>query len=138
MKALHVVIEPGKDGYGVMIKNPEFKNVFSFGESIEEAKVNIRIAIKELIMNYVDNGEELPKHLKEINPEIVPMRFSFLLQYYFELFPYLNLSQLAKKISINPSLMRQYHKGLTYASESKFLKIREGLRFVGKELEAVV
>lgn len=138
MKALHVIIEPGKDGYGVMIKIPGFDNIFSFGVSIEIAKENIRIAIKELIVNYVNKGEELPEHLKKINPDTVTMRHSFLLQHYFELFPYINLSQLANKIDINPSLIRQYHKGLVYASEKKYLKIRDGLRFVGKELEAVV
>jgi predicted RNase H-like HicB family nuclease len=138
MKALHVVLEPGKDGFGAMIKTQGFENVFSFGESIDLAKENIRAAIKDLIMNYVDNGEDLPAQLKNIVPDTVPIRYSFMLQYYFELFPYLNVSQLAKKIGLNQSLMRQYHKGIVYASENKFLKIREGLRFVGKELEAVV
>jgi len=138
MKALHVIIEPGKDGYGVMFKTPNFENIFSFGESIQEAKDNARIAIKELIMDYVDKGEDIPTHLKNINPETVEMRYSYLLKYYFELLPYINLSQLAKKINLNSSLMRQYHKGLTYAGEKQFLKIREGLHVIGKELETVV
>ena len=36
MKQIHVVLEMGKDGYGVWFK--EIDNIFGFGETIELAK----------------------------------------------------------------------------------------------------
>jgi len=44
MKTIQAVLEWTKEGYGVWID--EFPNVFSFGKTIEEAKINARSAIE--------------------------------------------------------------------------------------------
>ena len=58
--------------------------------------------------------------------------------YFRELFPFLNVSKLAVSISINPSLLRQYDKGIAKASEEKYNELRRGLHTVGKRLEAAL
>ena len=44
MKTIQVILEWTKDGYGVWIE--ELPNIFSFGKTVEEAKMNVRKAIE--------------------------------------------------------------------------------------------
>jgi predicted RNase H-like HicB family nuclease len=58
-KTITAILERGKDGYGVMFE--EFPDVFSFGITVEEAKVNAREAI-EL---FFEGTEKPPVWLEE-------------------------------------------------------------------------
>lgn len=136
MKTLRVVIEPGKDGFGVMYQNPELSSVTSFGETLNEAKENAREALIDFMEFYNESNHELPGILKSVDIKNINLKFTYMLKYYFKEFPYLNISQLAYAINENPSLLRQYDKGLVFASEDKYFKIRDGIRAIGKELEA--
>ena len=44
MKQIHVVLELGKDGYGVCFK--EINNILGFGETVESAKKDAYDVIK--------------------------------------------------------------------------------------------
>ena len=139
MKTLHVIIEPGKDGFGVMFKTKGLEHLTSFGETLEEAKKNAREVLSEMKEFYTAEGLYVPEPLNRIDLETVSFKFSFLLNNYFrELFPFLNVSKLAESISINPSLLRQYDKGIAMASEEKYNELRRGLHTVGKRLEAAL
>jgi len=48
MKQIHVILELGKDGYGVSFK--EITNVFGFGETVELAKKDA----KDALIFYID------------------------------------------------------------------------------------
>ena len=138
MKKLHVIIEPGKDGFGVIFKTPGLENLISFGETLDEAKQQARNVLSDMLAFYLESDEDMPEVLKGINPETVELKFSFLLQYYLKEYPFLNVSKLATQIKINPSLLRQYDKGLSLASEDKYLAVKQGLHSVGKMLEAAL
>lgn len=138
MKSLKVIIEPGKDGFGVFFATPGLENVTSFGEILDEAKENVREALSDFIDFYNETGKELPASLKGVVPKTVKLKFSFMLHHYLKEYPYLNISQLANSININSSLLRQYDKGLVCASEKKYLELREGLRAIGRELESAL
>jgi hypothetical protein len=46
----------------------------------------------------------------------------------------LDATGLAKKIGMNPSLLRQYKSGITLASDKQKQKIEHGLHELGREL----
>lgn len=138
MKTINVIVEPGKDGFGVTFKTVGLENITSFGETLEEAKENAKDAIREMIDYYKEAGKELNEPMKSFESGSVKFRYSFLLKYYFKEFAYLNVTKLASTLGINPSLLRQYDKGLAKASEEKYLEIRNGLKKVGKELLSTV
>jgi predicted RNase H-like HicB family nuclease len=138
MKMVHAVIEPSKDGYGLYYTTPSLEGITSFGVTLDEVKENARIALKELIEVYADNGEVIPEEISDVDMDNLKIKFSFDLRYYFQRYSYLNLTEFAKRININSSLLRQYHKGLAFSSESQFGTIRKGLQHIGKELEAVL
>lgn len=138
MRTISVIVEPGKDGFGVTFKTIGLENITSFGETLEEAKENAKDAIEEMIAYYKETGQELNEILKNYEKGKVKFRYSYLLKYYFKEFAYLNVTKLAATMGINPSLLRQYDKGIAKASEEKFLEIRNGLKKVGKELLSAV
>ena len=86
---------------------------------------------------YIENNETIPQELIGGTIDDLKIKFSFDLRFFVEHYSYLNLTEFAKKIKINSSLLRQYRKGLVYSSEEQFHTIRKGLQFIGKELEAV-
>ena len=53
---------------------------------------------------------------------------------FFEEFPMINATALARYIGINDTLMRQYKKGDTYISDEKLEKIRQALRDLGEKI----
>ena len=56
---LSVVIEKDKDGYYALC--PELQGCYSQGNSYEEVLVNIRDAIRLIIEDMLENGEEIPQ-----------------------------------------------------------------------------
>jgi|WetSurMetagenome_2_1015567.scaffolds.fasta_scaffold277067_3 predicted RNase H-like HicB family nuclease len=138
MKMVHAVIEPSKDGYGLYYATPSLEGITSFGETLDEVKENALTVLKELVEVYTENKETLPEDLLGVNLDELKIKFSFDLRYYFEHYSYLNLTEFARKIKINPSLLRQYRKGLAYSSEKQFQEIRNGFHFIAKELQAVI
>ena len=133
MKTINVIIEPGKDGFGVMFKTKGLEDYTSFGETLKEAKKNARAVLADMQESFSDDN--MPEALMGFDPATVKMKFSFMLNHYFKEYKYINVSGLAARIGINSSLLRQYDKGLAMASENKYIQIREGLHEVGRELK---
>lgn len=55
----------------------------------------------------------------------------------FERFPELNIQQVAKGMSINPALMRQYVGGKKRPSFERLMDIEDYLHKLGEELQKV-
>jgi predicted RNase H-like HicB family nuclease len=138
MKMVHAVIEPSKDGYGLYFITPSLDGITTFGVTLDEVKENATTVLKELLEVYTENKETVPEELAGVNIDNLKIKFSFDLRYYFEHYTYLNITEFAKKININASLLRQYSKGLAYSSKGQFETIRNGLHYIGKELEAIL
>jgi len=135
---VQAVIEPSKDGYGLYFNTASLEGITSFGVTLKEVKNNASVVLKEMAEIYDENNEPLPEALQEVDLNDLRFKFSFDLRFYFEHYSYLNLSEFAKKIHINPSLLRQYKKGLAFSSEKQFESIRKGLHLIAKELEAAM
>lgn len=127
-----VIVEASKTGFGVY--SDDLPGVTGYGDSIAEAKEDLKDAVVDLKEAYLEDGEAVPDWL---DGDLV-----FVYQYdlvsLFEHFGIFDVSALAKRIGINPSLMRQYKSGLTTSiSKKQKEKIEKGLHRIGEELMSV-
>ena len=98
------------------------------GNTVEEAKADFGNSVKEIIQFYKENGIELPDELKDIQ-----FIYKYDIASMFDYYNWINVSQFARRVGINPSLMRQYRMGKTY----QIGKIESTLHLLGNELAAI-
>lgn len=123
------LIEKGKDGrFGIF--TPDIKaTIIGEGATVAEAKADFENSLKE-VREMFDG--DMPGELKDIEFE-----YKFDIASIFDYFDWINVSKVAKKLDINPSLMRHYKGGKTYISEAQAQKIESGLHKLGSELLTV-
>ena len=126
------IIERGKDGsYGIY--TPDLENTISGnGATYEAAKEDFEQAYREVFDVFAQMGEPVPEELKDLEFE-----YHYDLASFYETHPYLNVSQTARYIGINDTLMRQYRRG-QYISEAQLRRIQEGIHNIGRELLSTV
>ena len=126
------LIERGVDGtFGIF--TPDINHtIIGDGNTVEEAKADFKNSVEEMILSYVEAGDELPDELKDI--EFV---YKYDIASMFDYYSWINVSKFARKAGINPSLMRQYRMGNTYISDNQINKIENTLHSLGKELAAI-
>ncbi|MDR3285577.1 MAG: type II toxin-antitoxin system HicB family antitoxin [Holosporales bacterium] len=132
-KKLKAVIEKGKDGlYSIYIL--EISGLFGTGETEAEAKESLNEAI-DMALEYIEEtgimGDYAPlKGVYEIE-------YLYDLSGFFKTFDFFDVSSLAKRIGINPSLMRRYKSGISKASVAQKIKISEGIQSISQQLSIV-
>lgn len=125
------LIEKGKDG-SFTIFTPDIKStIIGEGETVLEAKADFENTVKEVLETYKETGEPLPEELQDITFE-----YKYDLPSFLNCYNYLNMTKLADRAGINPSLMRQYKRG-QYVSEKQASKIQEAVHKIGRELLAI-
>ena len=95
-----------------------------------------------LIIENAPTLETLKKQLKKLiyeieNIEVEEFEVSYDLTSFFEQYSFLNISDLAKRTSINSTLMRQYAAGIKFPSIDRVKIIEQAIRSIGKELAKV-
>ncbi|MDR0865103.1 MAG: type II toxin-antitoxin system HicB family antitoxin [Candidatus Symbiothrix sp.] len=132
IKKIKVILEKGKDGYGVMYE--DIDTVFGFGETVELAKEDAYIALN----NYIDYLKETQRPIPEILQGQWELEFSFdvqaMLNYFSNVFTSTALSGIT---GINASLIRQYAMGIKKPRKRQVEKMETGLNSLGKELETL-
>lgn len=122
------IIERGKDGsFGIYTPNLH-STLSGNGSTLEAAKKDFAEAYREALEVYAELGEQVPKELQNLEFD-----YRYDIASFYEAHPYLNVSQVAKYIGINDTLMRQYRRG-QYISEAQLERIQEGIRRIGREL----
>ena len=125
------LIEKGKDG-SFTIFTPDIKStIIGEGNTVLEAKADFENTVKEVLETYKETGEPLPEELQDITFE-----YKYDMPSFLNCYNYLNMTKLADRAGINPSLMRQYKRG-QYVSEKQALKIQEAVHKIGRELLAI-
>lgn len=125
------LIEKGKDG-SFTIFTPDIKStIIGEGETVLEAKADFENTVKEVLETYKETGEPLPEELQDITFE-----YKYDMPSFLNCYNYLNMTKLADRAGINPSLMRQYKRG-QYVSEKQASKIQEAVHKIGQELLAI-
>ena len=132
MNQIHVILEMGKDGYGVSFE--EIDNVFGFGETVELAKKDA----KESLNFYVECLNKMNRPI----PEILKDKYELIFQFDIEaLLKYIDgtvtKTALAKASGINPSQLSHYSSGLKKPRKEQRERIIKGLHKLGHELLSV-
>jgi len=132
MKQIHVILEMGKDGYGVSFE--EIPNVIGFGETVELAKKDA----KDSLFFYV----ECLNKINEDIPEILQGEYELIFQFDVEaLLKYIGgtvtKTALAKASGINATQLSHYSSGLKKPRKKQRDKIIAGLHKLGNELISV-
>ena len=99
----------------------------SVGMSVEESKADLMDCMEEARQDYLENGG---------TPYEVSFRYQYDMQSFFDYFSFLNVTEIAKRAGINPSLMRQYTSGVKNAGEKTYARLSECMANITKELSA--
>lgn len=128
-KQVIVIIEASSTGYGAFSES--LPGITGYAKTVEEAKNDFESAFKEVMESYRSSGESIPK---EYNAGKLNFSYRYDIQSIFEHIGILDVSGFAKRIKMNPSLLRQYKGGHAFASDVQKKKIESGLHALGKEL----
>jgi predicted RNase H-like HicB family nuclease len=118
-----LIIEKNDEGFWGQLET--LPAVFCHGTTIEELLVHAQ--------------ESADLYYRTIDEKKQDFQFELVmdLQSFFESNDYINISQLARKIDINPSLLRQYAKGIKYPGINQVKKIENGIKQIGKALSEI-
>lgn len=130
MKKIVAIIERGDDG-GFAIYSDDVKGLVGTGITEDEAKQNFIDVRNEQSEYYAEKHGVLPEWTN------LDIEFRYSLAAFFIAFPYINATQFAKNIGINPSLMRKYKMGLASASDKQKQIIQENLKLLTDKLQHV-
>jgi predicted RNase H-like HicB family nuclease len=120
------LIEKSEDGT-YSIYTPDIKStIIGSGKTVKEAKTDFENSVKDLTEMF--NGE-LPGELNNITFE-----YKYDLASIFNYLNWLNITMVAQKIGIEPSLMNSYCNKNTYISEKQVATIKNGFHKLASEL----
>lgn len=109
---IKAIIEKSSEG-GVSVYCKEIHGAFGFGLSEDEAKDDFLEVLEEQEEYYVEKNGVLPEwHECEVE-------YIYDLSGFFEVYSFINASEFAKQLGINPSLMRKYKNKLAFASRKQ-------------------
>ena len=114
MKAITAIIEKASDG-GYAIYCKEISGLAGSGLTEKEAKEDFVQVLDEQADFYKERHGEFPKWYADE----YEIEYRYDMSALFLSFPYINASEFAQYIGINPSLMRKYKSGLVAAREKQ-------------------
>ena len=84
--------------------------------------------------------QEIKALLEEEGKQIPELEFTFRFDIgsFFDYYPYLNMSGVAKKAGINASLMRQYAMGMHEPSQKRKQQILDCLHQISQEMQTAM
>lgn len=128
MKA-NIVFEMAKDGGCSCFMQedvPDF-GLLGYGNSPQEAKADMLQAYEEIKEILREEGK---------TPTELEFVYHYDMKSFFEYFDFLNISKVAERAGINPSLMRKYTSGVANAGEGQYLKLQKAIQSMATELAA--
>lgn len=128
---IKAIIEKGTDGL-FSVYTDDVQGVFASGLTEQEAKEEFMEILEEQAEYYMEKHGETPEW--GISPEV---EYEYSLTGFFLAFPFINATEFAKCIGINPSLMRQYKNGLAFASEKQRKLIQQSYDDILKRMNSV-
>jgi len=129
-KIITAVVEASGTGFSIYVEDENLP-LTSYGTTIEEAKNDLDDVLEEMIVYYKEKKEALPAAYNNAN---LKFEFKYDIPSIFAYFGMLDATNLARKIGMNPSLLRQYKTKKTLASNKQKQKIEAGLHALGREL----
>ena len=99
----------------------------AIGDSVAAAKADLMECYEEARQDAEENGKTFPE---------VEFEYKYDLQSFFNYFSFLNVSDIAKRAGINPSLMRQYSSGVKKAGEKTYQRLNACMSNIKADLQA--
>ena len=123
-----VVLEKTDTGFSAYI--PELPITCTTGSDLMDIESNLREALELHIETLLDEGLPVSSNFKN--------KFSFDyrldIQDFFNLFAPVKQTAVALKAGMNPSLLRQYARGIKHPSLEQAKRIEEAIHQLGKDL----
>jgi predicted RNase H-like HicB family nuclease len=132
MKTIKVILELGKDGYGISF--PEIENIFGFGVTVEEAKADAKKVLEFYIEILNKNGKPIPKLIQGDYELKFEFDIEALLKY---IEGTVTKAALSKASGINPSQLSHYSMGIKKPRKEQRERIINGLHQLGRDLLSV-
>ena len=126
---VNVILDMAKDGgYSCyMLEDlPDF-GLSGYGDSPREAKADMLGAYEEIKELLTSEGKTIPE---------LEFVYHYDMKSFFNYFDFLNVSKVAERAGINPSLMRKYTSGIVNAGEGQYLKLQRAIHDIAGELAA--
>lgn len=132
-KKVTFIIEASSTGFGAYT-NDDFPPITAYAKTIPELKEDLL----EVVQEYIDYEKEVDgKTDPLLNGGNLEFVYKYDLESIFANFGMLDVTNFAKRVGLNPSLMRQYKSGLAKASDKQKRRIEKGLHDLGRELLAI-
>ena len=97
------------------------------GNTVAEAKQDLMVCLEEAKEDYLNQGK---------TPYQVDFEYIYDLQSFFEFFSVFNVTEVARRAGINPTLMRQYTSGVKKAGEKTYAKLSSCINDIRKDIIA--
>ena len=134
-KKIKAVIERASDdGYGIYCPELEGLSLFGYGSTEDEAKSNLEENLEMFLDHYQEKNFPIPTALNEGK---IDFDYKYDFSGFFKSYPIFNVSELAKEVNINSSLLRRYKQGLAFASPEQKKKIESGIHKLAERLITV-
>ena len=128
-KRLEVFVEKGKDLYACTFDDVIEKcNWSGDGSTAEKAIRSLKECEKLMRETKAAEGVKLPA---------VEYTYRFDIGSFFNYYSYLNVSEVARRLGISPSLMRKYAAGICTPSEKRLREIEVGLKAIAAEIKDI-
>lgn len=131
MKTIKAIIEKGEDGL-FSIYTEDVQGAYGSGLTEQEAKDDFMEQLEEQAEFCFERTGAYPEWH---NGYIVEYNYS--LTGFFMAFPFINVSEFAKAVGVNPSLMRQYKNGIAFASEKQRQSIQQAFESILTRMQSV-
>lgn len=131
MKKIVAIIEKGEDGGYSIYAADDSVPVVGSGMTEQEA----RLDFEEVMGEQAEYMKEQTGTYPEWHGAEVEYRYD--MSGFFLSFPFINATEFARSIGINPSLMRKYKNGLAAASERQKNLIQDKFTEIVRQLDRV-
>ena len=125
-KKVRAIIGKSKTGFTIMMEG--FDLAMSYGDTLDEAKIDFEKFPQEYIEVSKEAGKEVPPELNDGNLEF---EYVYDLSGFFAHYNFISPTKIARRMGINSALMRQYASGCTYLSHSKKKEIEKEIHKIG-------
>ena len=98
---------------------------------------NLIAEFGETVGKLTDSMRQLLVDFHHLTAQAIEFEYQYDLTALFDSFGELNISKIAQRAGINPSLMRQYARAIKFPSPEQAKKIEIAIHQLGKELLAV-
>lgn len=131
MTTIKAIIEKGEDGL-FSVYTESVPGAYGSGLTEQEAKEDFAEQLDEQAEFCFERTGDYPEWHEDYAIE-----YSYNITGFFKAFPFINASEFAKAVGVNPSLMRQYKNGLAFASEKQRLSIQQAYNGILERMKTV-